>query len=959
MNRSKDNPSARITTIDLGVTRPHIARILIAQANWPVTQWRHDNGLTFHANIDNAQSYVKRILSEARQATVDMVLFPELSVPEESLPFIQSWSDQTGSIVVAGSHYSKTKRGFVSRCPVAIAGQMYFTDKLTPAPMEISPIAGEGLSGGDNINCFHNSSIGNFAVLICSDYLDLEIKSLIPIRDLDLLCVPAFQRDSYMYHVRMNLDCEESEHGLYIAYANTLAADFGDGRSAFFGLMDRLFLAKLEQAGYTNGVPSLKICELNREQRYLVLEIDLQSKKPFAKRTVHTKPNIQLIHVAGAVDVAAERFTNAIGHHDDRYRRIKELFVAPSEYGSLLDILEHSKLLFITGDPGIGKTYTAVRLLRHYFEQGYEPIWYAGIEKSERLNQRQILENFTPRNRNSNYFEVAFGRTVFEERDTIFRIFGPLLDHLKGIDARVVITSRREVFEQFAQETLSFLELKAFTEEMNVVKPSYSATSLAKILHILAENAKWYQDAANRDLVLKEIANGNLATPLAIRDFAFSTEGVESQSLLMERLVRRVVEEKELFTEEIEACDFHTKLALALIFFFGSQSLATLAGWFNQIASFLDPKQHWTGTAPFFEEVRVQSGYRIEQYGSKASVLRFIHPYYEEAFVATVERDSVTYDLISSVVQFATRVNAHTAYSAVSRYWIKYPAFTKMLLADMVPVLRASGKLEDIYRFGLKLLGIHIFSRDVQHIELLQRLCTIDELIGQINKASDLHIITQGLRFLHNYVRRTERDAWNLRSGQLDFGALALKWRAETSFSKVLANWEWSYRFDQRTIVQFLAKLDDSALLIKFGELNPIEQTLFISVAGNRADVLDLRQRVGHVYSRHAKVQQWMSAELRTNCGIVIDEGAETALRKGFHLLPVGIVSVIGHFDREDVIPVFNTTGGCIGGGVALYGAPDIQHIKGKHSFLIGEILGHYEGQSILHNKRFLLMEED
>ncbi len=483
----------KLHTVDFGLNRPVSARILIAQAFWPTTQWKDESGLVFHADLLQAQQSIERVLAQARQATVDMVILPELAVPEECLQYVQTWSEQTGSIVVAGSHYTKTREGYIARSPIVVSGKVFFTEKITPAPAESSPIAGEGLQPGKNLTIFFNSSVGNFGVLICSDYLDLETKLRIPIDKLDLLCVPAFQRDSDMYQSRMNIDSEESDNGIYLAYANTLCGDYGDGRTAFFGLMDNLFFTKLQKAGYTNRNPTWKICELTPKQTYMIVEIDLHQKKPFAKRTVHTKPNVRIIHVAGEVDTEAERFSQAIGHQDSRYTRIKELYVPPREYDSLLRILDTSKLLFIIGDPGIGKTYTAVRLLRHYFDEGFEPIWYAGLEKEERLNQRQILESFKPQTGQVVYFEDPFGRTVFERRDTIYRLFGPLIEHLEGVDARVIITSRRQIFEQFSQESLSPIDLTKLTEDLNVVKPSYLPSSLEKVLHKLAKVTKWYE----------------------------------------------------------------------------------------------------------------------------------------------------------------------------------------------------------------------------------------------------------------------------------------------------------------------------------------------------------------------------------------------------------------------------------------------------------------------------------
>ena len=945
----------KITAIDLGVSRPNSARILIAQAYWKASHWKLEKGLSSHRTLEPSLAYLTHILAQARQEFVDMVLFPELSLPEECIPYIQTWSGQTGSIVIAGSHYTKTKTGIISRCPIAIGGKIYFTEKLTPAPAEISPIAGEGLTPGVNVNYFKNTSIGNFGVLICSDYLDAESKNKLPLEALDLLCVPAFQNKSEMYHVRMSLDCEESDSGLYIAYANTVCETAGDGRSAFFGLMDNLFLDKFARAGYTDSNPPLKICELAADKTYMVLEINLKSKKPFVKRTVHSKPNVELIQMAGAVDADTERFAQAIGHHDERYTRIKELFVAPSEYESLLDILEKFKFLFITGDPGIGKTYTSVRLLRYYFEKGYEPIWFAGLEKSERLDQRQILENFRPRNQQVVYFEDPFGRTVFERRDSIFRIFGPLVDHLRDIDARVIITSRREIFEQFTQESLSSCQLEAFTAEMNVVKPSYSAGALTKVLHKLAENAKWYQNDYYRGLVIQQIVEGKLSTPLAIRDFTFSTESVEGGEALLERLQRRGAEERELFAEEIEACGIHTKLALCLIFLFGNQSLATLSGWFNQLASFLDSaERQWNGTAPFFEEVRIQSGYRIEHYGVKAFVLRFIHPYYEEAFAATAERDRITHDVICSLVEFVTRKKVRASIAAVTRHSTKYPDLTLNLLAKMVPVLRAQSNLEDISHFGLKLLGLYNKSERISLVDLIKEVSSIDEVIELLNREDQLQVITSALRFIFYYRRYVDERITERISEKIDWTRLNEKWKEETSFSQVVANWEWACKYDRRPMRAFIAQFDTTELAAKFRSLNATERLRFIKVVGGRVvEPLRLLGESTVFVSRRERVQRQIESG-DPSSGIFVDDGAAEALRRGYHLLPVGVIGVAGPFDREDAIYILNAQGEPIGAGIAAYSADEIQLIRGKHSGFISEILSHDNGISVIYLKKYV-----
>ena len=168
---------------------------------------------------------------------------------------MQSWSKETGAVVVAGSHYSKTERGYIARSPVVVAGEVYFSEKLVPAPIELSPIAGEGLTPGECVRLFRGTPVGDLAVLICSDYLEQHLRQEILDRKPDFLCVPAFQRDSSAYHQRMSLDCDESPFGVYVLYANMRCEKHGDGRSALFAVMDSLYIDKLVAAGVSDAVP--------------------------------------------------------------------------------------------------------------------------------------------------------------------------------------------------------------------------------------------------------------------------------------------------------------------------------------------------------------------------------------------------------------------------------------------------------------------------------------------------------------------------------------------------------------------------------------------------------------------------------------------------------------------------------------------------------------------------------
>lgn len=61
--------------------------------------------------------------------------------------------------------------------------------------------------------------------------------------------------------------------------------------------------------------------------------------------------------------------------------------------------------MLIVGDAGIGKTYTAVKLLNEYYKKGYKPIWVMGMSKEDRELQSTKIMNYEPNDREIVYFE--------------------------------------------------------------------------------------------------------------------------------------------------------------------------------------------------------------------------------------------------------------------------------------------------------------------------------------------------------------------------------------------------------------------------------------------------------------------------------------------------------------------------------------------------------------------------
>jgi len=950
----------QVNVLDLQVAKPTVVRILLAQPTWKATDWIERHGLAFLKDTAPAQEWLDRFLSLATARAVDMIILPELSVPERLLETVRSWSAQTGAIAIAGSHYFSRNGRYFSRCPVITAGTVHFVEKLTPAPVETSPIEGEGLAPGVSQIIFKNTAAGNFAVLICSDFLDSDVKRLVYGHDLDLLCVPAFQRNSTAYHSRMNIDCEESELGLYIAYANSLCREFGDGRSALFGLMDNMFIEKLLRAGATDRQPEWKLCELSTHHSSLVVEVSLSIKKPLAKRTVHTRPNVVVIELGGTRDAISEAFGQTIGRSDARYIQIQDYFVAPREYDSILNLMESARIVFIVGDPGMGKTYTAVRLLKHYFEKGYTPVWFAGLEREDRTNQRMVLEQFRPVERQIAYFEDPFGRTHFERRESIRSVFGPLRDHLREVDAKVVITSRKEIFEQFVAEVPTSLELQKLTRELNVVKPSYSPAALATILEKLANDAAWFKDEHCRRMVLLEIEKGTLASPLAIRDFVYSTERVSSTLEVLARLNRRGVEEKALFAEEISATSIETRLVLALVFLFGNHPTARLSEWFNQVCAYFNPTRPWAGSSPFFAELRPQLGFRVEQYGVRAITLRFAHPSYEEAFAIATEKDAVTFDLTTTLMKLAARTQMQSTMIALSRQAGRHPLLTARLLEALIPVIKAIPKLVDFAAVGTHLLRLrsHSWEHQSEFDNLLMETVSLQDVIKRINAETDLQVLTQALRFGHNL---TSTDITNQSTKQLvdgiDWARIRNLCFIETNFAKVVPFLAATHLINRDLVNKFLDSIPPRELVARLQTLHAPEQAVIYRIASNSSAYRHIGRTIGRQFQRRLwrkeLLRGWEERGEHRN-QVVVDDGAWDALANGFNLLPAGVLSASGEFRAGETVSVFGEDGAYLGAGIPAYGVEDINAIRGQHSMRIPELVSAYNGAAVIRRTQFV-----
>ena len=106
---------------------------------------------------------------------------------------------------------------------------------------------------------------------------------------------------------------------------------------------------------------------------------------------------------------------------------------------------------------------------------------------------------------------------------------------------------------------------------------------------------------------------------------------------------------------------------------------------------------------------------------------------------------------------------------------------------------------------------------------------------------------------------------------------------------------------------------------------------------------------------RFSSFKLWLKYAKPTRGSLVVDAGAERALREGgTSLLPVGIVGVEGAFDAGDAVAVRSREGGEVGKGVTNYSAEELRRVMGMQSVAVREVLPRATEEAV-HRDYFVL----
>ena len=131
------------------------------------------------------------------------------------------------------------------------------------------------------------------------------------------------------------------------------------------------------------------------------------------------------------------------------------------------------------------------------------------------------------------------------------------------------------------------------------------------------------------------------------------------------------------------------------------------------------------------------------------------------------------------------------------------------------------------------------------------------------------------------------------------------------------------------------------ATLLTLGRRDGSSGPLQAVAEGARATVFEPHATPAAAY------KQWIAGALAPQGAVTVDAGAAAALRAGKSLLPAGVRSVHGEFDKGDAVLVRDESGREIARGLAAYGADEARAIQGRRSDSIEAVLG-YQGRGVI-----------
>ena len=122
-------------------------------------------------------------------------------------------------------------------------------------------------------------------------------------------------------------------------------------------------------------------------------------------------------------------------------------------------------------------------------------------------------------------------------------------------------------------------------------------------------------------------------------------------------------------------------------------------------------------------------------------------------------------------------------------------------------------------------------------------------------------------------------------------------------------------------------------------------------------------ERIGTLFktsvSKLESRKRWMLSGVSNKGNIKVDKGAVSALKSSkTSLLPAGVLSCFGRFERGDIVYIKDEHENNIAAGISNYGSSDLLQIQSLKSDRIVQVLGHYYGDEVIHRDNMVMLND-
>ncbi len=120
-------------------------------------------------------------------------------------------------------------------------------------------------------------------------------------------------------------------------------------------------------------------------------------------------------------------------------------------------------------------------------------------------------------------------------------------------------------------------------------------------------------------------------------------------------------------------------------------------------------------------------------------------------------------------------------------------------------------------------------------------------------------------------------------------------------------------------------------------------------------------QSVGTLFSPQTVAwpsrKRWLAFYTHPHGQIVVDDGAQQALKAGKSLLPAGVLRCTGSFNAGDLVQIVSEHGHEIARGLSYYSAQEVASIKGQISSAVEDILPNHPFDEVIHRDNMVMMD--